>query len=414
MPYQDWGMWKDAGSQEEQKEIARIAKKYTTKTPVNLKYPLTVGEYFNTGYTNYNTHDSSEYAIQRSAINPETGAQDNIDEDSSEPFVFFEFMEIATAKNMGVELLRNAKKGRAMNFKAAAGKSEENGNSVQTFFDMADNAIDANNKLEDGALGKMEISQEEIDTIQYLRAANSEASMFEKALRVYGGSIAMYMPTDIQINDQIVYNENSRRTFGSIQGALSGDMPGGGAIGTNTAVIAGATYALTEGIKALTKKVGSEVFSSFGSAAGGLAGAAGAGIIQDEHQRSTGEAKNMHEYMSYQSTGMRSFSFNFTILPDNKDESEEAALIIKQFRLAAHAYRNDAYTLTVPDHLIVSFHGAQDMIQLPPVVIESVNVTYNPNNTSFFRYGNAPVEIGLAITLKEIVPLYRQDVEGGF
>jgi hypothetical protein len=49
MPYQDWGMWKDAGSQEEQKEIARIAKKYTTKTPVNLKYPLTVGEYFNTG-----------------------------------------------------------------------------------------------------------------------------------------------------------------------------------------------------------------------------------------------------------------------------------------------------------------------------------------------------------------------------
>ena len=54
------------------------------------------------------------------------------------------------------------------------------------------------------------------------------------------------------------------------------------------------------------------------------------------------------------------------------------------------------------------------MIQLPSLVIESVNVSYNPNNTSFFKHGNAPVEVGLAITFKEMVPLYRQDVEEGW
>jgi hypothetical protein len=408
MPYQDWGYLPgiDEGALKAQKDIAHAASKHTTKVPVNLKYPLSVGEGFDSTYTNYNTHDSSEYAIQRSAINPDTGERNNIDEETSEPFVFFEFMEIASVRNMGVSY-GNARENRKRGF--APIKDKDNEDVVQTFFRQADSAIASNDASEIGVDSKLDT-----DTIKYLKAANREASMFEKALRVYGGSIAMYMPTDIQINDQIVYNENSRRTFGSIQGALSGDMPGGGAVGTNTAVLAGLSYALTEGIKSVTKKLGKEVFSSFGSAAGGLAGAAGAGIIQDEHQRSTGEAKNMHEYMAYQSTGMRSFSFNFTILPDNKKESDEAALIIKQFRLAAHAYRNDAYTLTVPDHVIVSFHGAQDMIQLPPVVIEAVNVSYNPNNTSFFRYGNAPVEIGLALTLKEIVPLYRQNVEEGF
>ena len=66
------------------------------------------------------------------------------------------------------------------------------------------------------------------------------------------------------------------------------------------------------------------------------------------------------------------------------------------------------------EHVIVTHHGAGDMIQLPPLVIESVNVTYNPNNSSFFIEGNNPVEVGLSVTLKEIVPIYMQDVEAGY
>jgi hypothetical protein len=74
--------------------------------------------------------------------------------------------------------------------------------------------------------------------------------------------------------------------------------------------------------------------------------------------------------------------------------------------------------ITVPDHVIVSFHGAgaerTNMIQLPPCVIESVGVTYNPNTSSFFYENNAPVEIGLTVTLKEMAPIYSADVEAGY
>ena len=54
------------------------------------------------------------------------------------------------------------------------------------------------------------------------------------------------------------------------------------------------------------------------------------------------------------------------------------------------------------------------MIQIPPCFIESVNVTYNPNVSSFFKRNNSPVEIGLGVTLKEIVPIYSGDVERGY
>ena len=54
------------------------------------------------------------------------------------------------------------------------------------------------------------------------------------------------------------------------------------------------------------------------------------------------------------------------------------------------------------------------MVQIPPCYIESVNVTYNPNVSSFFKQNNSPVEIGLSLTLKEIVPIYSGNVEEGF
>ena len=97
----------------------------------------------------------------------------------------------------------------------------------------------------------------------------------------------------------------------------------------------------------------------------------------------------------------------------NKLDKKQVTQIIKSFRRAAHAKRNDSLTLTVPDHVVTSFHGAGDMIQMPPTVIESVNVTYNPNNTSFFKNGNNPVEVAMSVTFKEIVPIYRHDIEGG-
>ena len=49
------------------------------------KYPETVGNDTYTDNINFNSHDSSEYAIER---------MDNISEATREPFMLFEFMTI--------------------------------------------------------------------------------------------------------------------------------------------------------------------------------------------------------------------------------------------------------------------------------------------------------------------------------
>ena len=342
-------------------------------------------------------------------------------------FVFFEFMEITPKKkldrleNMGEAgkkaRTHSSRKGNAMNFSKAAGGGNTDPNDLEfqgTYYSLLQDY------MPDSVTGDSNPHQG--STMLEAAGEAGKGGWFTAALRQYAGSIALYMPTDIQINDQIVYNEATRKVAGILEGGVA-DLSGesAGTVATSQASMT----ALGTGVGALSEKYipkllgkafpkATEFIADKGKVLGGFLGAAGASIVSDEYQRSTGKATNPHDYMAYQSTGLRSFTFTFTFLPDSKDESDEVTKIIKHFRIAAHAKRNDSLTLTVPDHVVTSFHGAGDMIQMPPTVIEAVNVTYNPNNTSFFKDGNNPVEVAMSITLKEIVPLYRHDIEGGF
>jgi len=190
--------------------------------------------------------------------------------------------------------------------------------------------------------------------------------------------------------------------------------PGAILAGTAAGTISSVKQAFTKGSKVVDDGVIKGFLKKLGPLFGGLTGAAIATTVSPEMQRNTGELMNPNEYIAYQSTAMRSFTFNWTFLPDNPDESKATASIIREFRKAAHASRQDFLMLTVPNHVVVSFHGASDMIQLPPVVIEAVNVTYNPNAASYFKHNNSPVEVALSLTLKEITPLYRDDIDQGF
>ena len=392
---------------------------YKKKNPFNLKYPSTVGEDFNT-VTNYNSNASSQYAKSRLA---DQNKNSGIQKDAMEPFVFFEFMEITPKKkldrleNMG-EAGKKARtltspKGPMALAKAAGGNKDPNDLAFQgTYYsllqDYMPDGISENNNPHNGS------------TMLEAAGQAGKGGWFTAALRQYAGSIAMYMPTDIQINDQIVYNEATRKTAGILEGGLDDlSAESAGTVATSQAAMTAAgagvgalseTY-IPKMLGNLAPKISSFIADK-GKLAGGFIGAAGASIVSDEYQRSTGKASNPHDYMAYQSTQLRNFTFSFTFLPDSKEESDQVTQIIKSFRRAAHAKRNDSLTLTVPDHVVTSFHGAGDMIQMPPTVIESVNITYNPNNTSFFKNGNNPVEVAMSVTLKEIVPIYRHDIEG--
>ena len=352
------------------------------------KYPETVGNDTYTDNINFNSHDSSEYAIER---------MDNISEATREPFMLFEFMTIDEDKAQA---------------KIKAG-SQQIKNTASAVKNLTSRTIsDPENVIQEGyeaaALGMANrgISKEELaggwtqvkDTISgWITDSSTPAE------RNYTGSVALYMPTDIQINDSMVYNEDTRKLGAALNSFASGED--GELVNWVTATdptvlaAAGATAGIIPIIPAALTAV---VTGSIGT------------LVQTEMQRHTGKVMNPNELTRYSQTALRTFTFNWTILPDNEYESNQAQGLIKFFRKSAHAKRTSSTLVTVPDHVVTSFHGAKDMIQLPPCFIESVNVTYNPNVSSFFKRNNAPVEIGLSITIKEIVPIYAADIDRGY
>ena len=354
----------------------------------HYKYPQSVGADSIADNINFNSHDSSEYAKKRMTA---------IDEATHEPYMLFEFMKIKEDV-------------------ASASEISEKTQAVGTTY--WDRAVNENREIEDASEQALmednpdySIANSWVDK-SIKKVASWFKDLVNTAHREYIGSCALYMPTDIQINDQMVYNEDTRRIGGLMEAISKGEAKAGDVLNPQILLQPEVLALVTAGLGTVGNKIGA--FGSTATAVTTLASAGVGDILSTELQRSTGKVMNPNELLRYQQTALRSFAFNWIFLPDNEYESNQATNIIKMFRKAAHATKRSSTMITVPDHVVVSFHGAKDMIQIPPCYIESVNVTYNPNVSSFFKRNNAPVEIGFSLTLKEIVPIYSDDVEGGF
>jgi len=369
------------------------------------KYPETIGSDTSVDDITFNSHSTSEYAIKRMS---------KISEATHEPFMIFEFMKVDN-DNYGKEQAAQINAGlNATNDAIDNGANYVTDTSLSQMGAQGVGAIVNNSGrfasgLADGASSVINNTTAENTNIikgaasgLYDKLEEWAKSLGTLVKRKYTGSICLYMPTDIQINDQMVYNEDSRKMGAFVETFFDNkdELFNATTLTSQTALTAaGYLGGMVPGVNG--------IFSA-------LAGAGLAQVVGNEIQRGSGKIANPNEILMYQSTGMRTFSFNYTILPDSLNESKQAAGLIKMFRKSAHATKDNKTLITVPDHVIVSFHGAKDMIQLPPCVIESVGVTYNPNSSSFFKENNAPVEIGLAITLKEMAPIYSGDVEAGY
>jgi len=351
------------------------------------KYPQTVGNDTYVDNINFNSHQSSEYAIQR---------MDEISETTHEPFMLLEFMTIDEAQAQEKIEIGSRTIKKVMNF-GGLFKDTEAGQKLQAeatasggdYGEMSAAAIEE---------GAAEAGGEEFTVRGFLQNLDRTAE------RNYTGSIALYMPKDIQVSDTMMYNEDTRKLGAALTGIAKGGQDT--EVFNYTVLSDPAVLATIGAVAGFIPVVPQAVVTLLGGGIGAIA--------SGELQRNTGKVMNPNELLKYGQTALRSFTFNWTILPDNEFESDQAAGLIRFMRKSAHAKRTSSTLVTVPDHVISSFHGAKSMIQLPPCFIESVNVTYNPNNTSFFRRNNAPVEIGLALTLKEIVPIYAADVDKGY
>jgi len=325
-----------------------------------LSYPYSLGDSSETSLTYDSNTEFNEGMMNEHADARASGANE-----SPEPFIMFEFFRV-----------------------------------IEQDYDEA--LFKEQNKL--SKLNNKETTEEDSmfsNPVGKIKAIIKE-SIHKKELK---NVVALYMTPAIAINDTMSYSQESRKLASVATDLLDSGLDKFG--GEDGAVM---------GAQAAAAAVGGLGAGLASVIPGGalLGGAGGAGLgdaLGDEIMRQMGKATNPNEYMQYKNTALRSFSFTWKMLPDSAQESSACSAIIKTFRGAAHANRKSSITLTVPDQVIVSFHGAKDIPALPLMVISSVSVTYNPNSASFFKDGNRAVEIDLSVTLNEVMPIYRDDVE---
>ena len=235
-----------------------------------------------------------------------------------------------------------------------------------------------------------------------------------KPKKIPGDTIVLYMTPGISIADSISYDEDTRKLAAVIEELdsvnLKEHMTGQGANDMTTLAISAAA-----GIGAAAGNLLSKVLP--GGAITGmvstLLGGSVADAIKGEAEMRRGSTMNPNEYIRYKSTPLRNFSFDFKFLPDTPEESIHCKNIIKSFRKNAHATKASSITIEIPSTCIVSFHGIKDIVQLPPLVVTSVNTTFSPTAVTRFT-DKRPVEMNFSVSLQEIQPIYSGDVEAGY
>jgi len=228
-------------------------------------------------------------------------------------------------------------------------------------------------------------------------------------------SVALYVPPGVTISDSIQYDTKQEGLLGTAidrfqQGTLT-DI-------SKEDIASLATERAQDLATAAGGALGS-IFGGGGALIGGVAGGSAVDNAQAIAQRSRGRVLNPREFMLFKSPDMRSFSFQFRMIPKRPSESSTITEIIKFFRTASYpALTEGGIDYAFPQAFTVRFGNLPSYIKMPEVVCTGVEVSYNPTSPSYFEsedlQQNEPVETTLSLSFQELKPITRGLVEQGY
>ena len=229
-------------------------------------------------------------------------------------------------------------------------------------------------------------------------------------------NIALYVPLNFGLNDSMTYDTAETGVIGNIVNAAASE-------GRNLGDLMPDDFSLDNpDVAATLTQYGPAVSATVGGLLGGKNGLlsgggvlAGATLAAQEAKKATQATLNPRQFALFKQPNMRTFSFFFIFVPNNKNESDSVLKIIKEFRTAMYPELSDqGLSYTFPDAFTISFENTEGYPKLPEVACTNATVTYNPNTQSFFTHKNRPVEIHLNLTFQELQPMHRGMVERGY
>ena len=202
--------------------------------------------------------------------------------------------------------------------------------------------------------------------------------------------IFLYQPTGISVSDGATYTNLDM----GLLGAASGLAPSGGK--TN----------FTESDSVAAGLLGKDAVASFTGLDIAKVGAIGA--------LKQGIAANPYTRVAFEGTSVRTFEFNFKLIPESAKETETAKKIERTFRKFLYPKRSGSIALAYPPLFKITFFTNGDpspyMPVIKPAYLTSLQTTFNESTNAVFQGTGAPIEVGLALSFQEERQLVRQDL----
>jgi len=244
-------------------------------------------------------------------------------------------------------------------------------------------------------------------------AQTAEANLREitrgTQVKVREGSVILYMPPGFEIQDGVEYDNVNLGMLGQM--ARNG-MQRADQIGVGNAIKEGAGNAL--------KKAGQSLDQVRNASGGDLirnilltAGATMTPLegVSEGIRAGAAVRSNPNTQSIFQGVAMRSFGFNFSMMPTSAKEAEQIEAIVKFFRTAMYPMKAQEYFYRFPVkfEITMKYNGRILKPRILPSFLTSATTSFN-SETGTFHNDGAYTQTNLALSFQEERTLSAQDV----
>ena len=245
------------------------------------------------------------------------------------------------------------------------------------------------------------------------RKRGSGMSSYHNTTKRITDSVAIYLPPNVQDTTTASYT-------GAATGVIGAAAAGGFGLVRNMANkdYEAAARGVVESAKAI---VGEAAIKAATEIAEGLTGAEGTrGLIN----KAFGQADNPYMEVLFDAMQLRTFTYNFTFSPKNKQETEDVQKIIALFRFHMSPELKGAANrfLTLPSEFDIHYMYQDQAGQasendfynkIATCVCTGCDVNYTPDGVKSFE-GGAPTKITMTLSFQETELLTKERVNLGF
>ena len=226
-------------------------------------------------------------------------------------------------------------------------------------------------------------------------------------------SVALYLPPNVQDNTSAGYSDSATGMVGfMLQKALIGGK------NFTDRDYEGAAGSIIETFQGLGAEAVKKAVTNFAETITDTEGAAGL------FNKTFGQADNPFMEVLFDKMSMRSFTYNFTFAPKNKNERDDVQKIIALFRfhMSPELQGQAARFLTLPSefdiHYMYQDKGGQasenDFYnKIATCVCTGCEVNYTPDGVKSFE-GGAPTKITMNLSFQETELLTKERINEGF